>query len=106
MRPIQITGTVEAGSREGQPLAETAMAQDRAPTLQDTFLRHVQEHSVPLTVFLITGIRLQGYITHFDNYGVALTRDRQTQFVYKRVISTISPMIPIRLYAGADDVEP
>ena len=81
------------------------MPQDRAPSLQDTFLRHVQEHSVPLTVFLITGIKLQGYITHFDNYGVALTRDRQTQFVYKQVISTISPLVPIQLYSGSDEVE-
>ena len=80
------------------------MPQDRAPSLQDTFLRHVQENSVPLTVFLTSGIRLQGYITHFDNYGVALTRDHHTQFVYKRVISTINPMVPIRLYAGADEV--
>ena len=80
------------------------MAQDRAPNLQDTFLMHLQEHSVPVTVFLITGIRLQGYITRFDNYGVALTRDHHTQFVYKRVISTINPMVPIRLYAGADEV--
>ena len=68
------------------------MADGRTLTLQDTFLRHVQENSVPLTVFLITGIRLQGYITHFDNYGVALTRDHHTQFVYKQVISTISPL--------------
>jgi sRNA-binding regulator protein Hfq len=36
---------------------------------------------------------------------VALTRDHHTQFVYKRVISTISPMVPIRLYAGGDEVE-
>ena len=81
------------------------MPQDRAPSLQDTFLRHVQENSVPLTVFLITGIKLQGYITHFDNYGVALTRDRQTQFIYKQVISTISPLVPIQLYSGLDEVE-
>ena len=81
------------------------MPQDRTPSLQDTFLRHVQERSVPVTVFLINGIKLQGYITHFDNYGVALTRDHHTQFVYKRVISTISPLVPIRLYAGGDEVE-
>ena len=81
------------------------MPQDRTPSLQDTLLRHVQENSVPLTVFLTNGIKLQGYITHFDNYGVALTRDHQTQFVYKRVISTINLMVPIRLYAGGDEVE-
>jgi host factor-I protein len=81
------------------------MPQDGAPTLQDTFLRHVQEHSVPVTVFLVSGIKLQGYIKDFDTYGVALTRDQHTQFVYKRVISTISPLAPIRLYAGGDEAE-
>jgi len=81
------------------------MAQERAPSLQDTFLRHVQERSVPVTVFLVNGIKLQGYITRFDNYGVALTRDHQSQFVYKRVISTISPLVPIQLYAGRDEAE-
>ena len=81
------------------------MPQDRAPSLQDTFLTHVQENSVPLTVFLTNGIKLQGYITHFDNYGVALTRDHHTQFVYKQVISTISPLVPIQLYSGRDEAE-
>ena len=80
------------------------MPQDRTPSLQDTFLKHVQEQSVPVTVLLGNGIKLQGYITRFDTYGVALTRDHHTQFVYKRVISTIIPMVPIRLYAGGDEV--
>ena len=82
------------------------MAQDRSPSLQDTFLKHVQENSVPVTVFLVNGVKLQGYITHFDIYGIALTRDHETQFVYKRVISTINPLIPIRLYSGPEKVEP
>ncbi len=82
------------------------MPQDCAPSLQDTFLTHVQENSVPLTIFLTNGIKLQGYITQFDIYGVALTRDHHTQFVYKRVISTISPLVPIQLYSGPDEVEP
>ena len=78
------------------------MAQERALTLQDTFLKYVQERSVPVTVVLVNGIKLQGCITNFDNYGVALTRDHQSQFVYKRVISTISPLVPIQLY-GPDE---
>jgi host factor-I protein len=81
------------------------MAQERAPPLQDTFLKHVQEHGVPVTVFLMSGIRLQGYITRFDSYGVALTRDHQTQFVYKHVISWIHPLTPVQLYAGSNDIE-
>ena len=74
------------------------MGQERTLTLQDTFLKHVQEQSVPVTVFLINGIKLQGYITRFDKHGLALTRDDHSQFVYKRVISTISPVVPFQLY--------
>ena len=81
------------------------MAQERTLTLQDTFLKHVQEQSVPVTVFLINGIKLQGYITRFDNHSVFLTRDHQSQFVYKRVISTISPLVPIQLYSAPNEVE-
>ena len=81
------------------------MAQESAPFLQETFLKHVQEQSVPVTVFLINGIKLQGYITRFDNHGVFLTRDHQSQFVYKRVISTISPLVPIQLYSGPHEIE-
>ena len=81
------------------------MARERALTLQDAFLKHVQEHSVPITVFLVNGLKLQGYITRFDNYGVALTRDDQAQFVYKQAISTISPLVPIQLYSGPHGVE-
>jgi host factor-I protein len=46
-------------------------------------------------MFLVNGVKLQGYITHFDNFGMALTRDRHTRFVYKHAIATIHPMIAI-----------
>ena len=41
------------------------MAQDHTQALQDTFLRHVREHKVPVTVFLTNGVRLQGTVTAF-----------------------------------------
>ena len=46
------------------------MAQDRPQPLQDTFLKHVREHKVPVAVFLANGIRLQGTVTAFDSYSV------------------------------------
>ena len=73
------------------------MGRERAPNLQDSFLTHVQEHSVSLIVFLVNGVRLQGSITHFDKFGLSLTRDRQTQFVFKHAISTIDPLPAIQL---------
>jgi host factor-I protein len=80
------------------------MVQERALTLQDTFLTHVQEQSVPVTVFLVNGIKLQGYITRFDRFGLALTRDHHTQFIFKHAISTIDPMRPIQLYVEPKEV--
>ena len=55
------------------------MASDRSKNLQDVFLRYVQEKSVPVTIFLVNGVKLQGYIAHFDKFGVALTREQHTQ---------------------------
>ena len=68
------------------------MVQGTARSLQDTFLRHVQDQSVPVTVFLVNGVKLQGFITHFDRFGVSLTRDQHTQLLYKHAISAIYPL--------------
>ena len=73
------------------------MPQEPATSLQDTFLRHLRDHSVPVTIFLVNGVKLQGYVTHFDKFGVSLTRDHQTQFIYKHAISAINPLIDIHV---------
>ncbi len=77
------------------------MAQDRPQPLQDTFLTHVRQHKVPVTVFLANGIRLQGHVGAFDAYSVLLVRDGQAQVIYKHAISTILPSEPVR--AGWSD---
>ena len=69
---------------------------DLTQALQDTFLRHVREHKVPVTVFLTNGVRLQGHVGAFDTYSILLVRDRQAQVVYKHAISTILPSEPVR----------
>ncbi len=74
-----------------------ATVPDQSQNLQDMFLRHLLEESVPVTMFLVNGIKLQGYITHFDKFGVALTRDQHTQFVYKHAISAINPLTALQL---------
>ena len=81
------------------------MTQDHTHALQDTFLRHVREHKVPVTVFLANGIRLQGHVGAFDTYSVLLVRDRQAQVVYKHAISTIVPSEPVRT-RQSDEQEP
>ena len=73
------------------------MAADRQ-NLQDAFLNNVRKNKIPLTIFLINGVKLQGVITWFDNFCVLLRRDGQAQLVYKHAISTIMPGAPINLY--------
>lgn len=77
---------------------ELMMAQEKPQNLQDTFLNHVRKQKVPVTVFLVNGVKLQGVITWFDNFCVLLRRDGLSQLVYKHAISTIMPGAPISLF--------
>ncbi len=73
------------------------MPVERAENLQDAFLNHVRKNKVPLTIFLMNGVKLQGIVTWFDNFCVLLRRDGQSQLVYKHAISTIMPSSPVNL---------
>ena len=81
----------------------TAMAAERAQNLQDTFLNHVRKSKIPLTIFLVNGVKLQGVVTWFDNFCVLLRRDGHSQLVYKHAISTIMPGHPIQLFEGSEE---
>ena len=76
------------------------MAAERAQNLQDVFLNHVRKQKIPLTIFLINGVKLQGIVTWFDNFCVLLRRDGHSQLVYKHAISTIMPGAPVHLMDG------
>jgi host factor-I protein len=80
------------------------MAGDRAQNLQDTFLNHVRKNKIPLTIFLVNGVKLQGVVTWFDNFCVLLRRDGHSQLVNKHAISTIMPGSPVQLFDQTDDV--
>jgi host factor-I protein len=104
--PLAVTrGQVRKSARRDSEAIEkqgkTTMAADKQ-NLQDAFLNHVRKAKVPVTIFLINGVKLQGVITWFDNFCVLLRRDGQSQLVYKHAISTIMPGAPISLYEGED----
>jgi host factor-I protein len=65
---------------------------------KDTFLNYVRKSKVPVTVFLVNGVKLQGIVTWFDNFCLLLRRDGVSQLVYKHAISTIMPGGPISLF--------
>ncbi|MBY0423951.1 MAG: RNA chaperone Hfq [Parvularculaceae bacterium] len=78
---------------------------DKKQNLQDTFLNHVRKAKVPVTIFLVNGVKLQGVVTWFDNFCVLLKRDGQVQLVYKHAISTVMPSAAVTLWDHEEDPE-
>jgi host factor-I protein len=97
-RPVVLRTSSQA-NQEGET-KDKKMAADRAQNLQDAFLNHVRKNKVPLTIFLINGVKLQGVVSWFDNFCVLLRRDGHSQLVYKHAISTIMPNAPVHLMEG------
>ena len=64
---------------------------DKALSLQDQFLNSIRRSKVPVTIFLVKGVKLQGIVTWFDPFSLLLRRDGNAQLVYKHAISTIMP---------------
>lgn len=63
----------------------------RPISLQDHFLNSVRRAKLPVTIFLVKGVKLQGVVTWFDAFSVLLRREGTSQLVYKHSISTIMP---------------
>ncbi|MCB1668121.1 MAG: RNA chaperone Hfq [Porticoccaceae bacterium] len=64
--------------------------------LQDPFLNQLRKERVPVSIFLVNGIKLQGQVESFDQF-VVLLKNAVSQMVYKHAISTIVPSRPVRL---------
>src|SRR4051812_42949673 len=66
----------------------------RMLSLQDHFLNSLRRAKLPVTIFLVKGVKLQGQITWFDAFSLLLRREGASQLVYKHSISTIMPSEP------------
>ena len=66
----------------------------RTLSLQDHFLNSVRRAKLPVTIFLVKGVKLQGVITWFDAFSLLLRREGASQLVYKQSISTVMPAQP------------
>ena len=64
---------------------------------QDQFLNQTRKSRTLVTVFLMNGFQMRGYVTGFDAFSVVLTSDGKQMFVYKHAISTITPERPVPL---------
>ena len=68
----------------------------KGQSLQDPFLNTLRKERVPVSIFLVNGIKLQGQIESFDQF-VVLLRNSVSQMVYKHAISTVVPTRNIKL---------
>ena len=98
----------------GEPTVPAASATASSPgpassgkgqNLQDAFLNLLRKNKMPVTMFLVKGVKLQGIVTWFDNFSILLRRDGQSQLVYKHAISTIMPsaQIPVSQFQTSTD---
>ena len=67
--------------------------------LQDPFLNVLRKERVPVSIFLVNGIKLQGQVESFDQF-VVLLKNTVSQMVYKHAISTIVPSRAVKLPAS------
>lgn len=99
---------VEAAAPEKTKFAKapksSSAQQVKGANLQDVFLNFLRREKIPVTMFLVKGVKLQGVVTWFDNFSILLRRDGQSQLVYKHAISTIMPGQPVNadLFTSGD----
>ncbi len=60
-----------------------------AQNIQDTFLNTVRKDKSPITIYLVSGVKLTGRIRSFDKYSVLLENNAQEQLIFKHAISTV-----------------
>lgn len=78
----------------------------KGQSLQDPFLNALRREKIPVSIYLVNGIKLQGQVDSFDQF-VVLLKNNVSQMVYKHAISTIVPArnITTKLAVPNDDDE-
>lgn len=76
----------------------TLMPSEKSQNIQDVFLNHIRKAKIPVTVYLVNGVKLQGIVSCFDNFCLLLRRDGHTQLIYKHAVSTVMPGGPVQLF--------
>ncbi|WP_455217116.1 RNA chaperone Hfq [Kaarinaea lacus] len=73
----------------------------KGQSLQDPFLNALRKERIPVSIFLVNGIKLQGQIDSFDQF-VVLLKNSVSQMVYKHAISTVVPSRNVKLPASQE----
>ena len=73
------------------PIQEKELQMDTKPAqnIQDSFLNTARKDKTPITIYLLSGVKLTGRIRSFDKYSVVLESNNQEQLIFKHAISTV-----------------
>jgi host factor-I protein len=77
------------------------MSQQKGQALQDPFLNALRKEHIPVSIFLVNGIKLQGQIESFDQF-VVLLKNTVSQMIYKHAISTVVPSRAVKVSFDPD----
>lgn len=76
----------------------------KGQSLQDPFLNALRKERIPVSIYLVSGIKLQGQIESFDQF-VILLRNTVSQMIYKSAVSTVVPARNVKMPAMPGDEE-
>ncbi|HAU92233.1 MAG: RNA chaperone Hfq [Pseudomonadota bacterium] len=76
----------------------------KGQSLQDPFLNALRKERIPVSIYLVNGIKLQGQVESFDQF-VILLKNTVSQMVYKHAISTVVPSRAITMPSAQGDSE-
>jgi host factor-I protein len=86
----------KAGSDAGKGIKRRA-DMSKGQSLQEPFLNALRRERVPVSIYLVNGIKLQGQIESFDQF-VVLLKNSVSQMIYKHAISTVVPARNVRVF--------
>jgi host factor-I protein len=81
--------STEAIKSPKKKAGDRQMENKPAQNIQDTFLNTVRKDKTPITIYLVSGVKLTGKIRSFDKYSVLLENNSQEQLIFKHAISTV-----------------
>jgi host factor-I protein len=78
------------------------MAQNKGTALQDPFLNALRKERIPVSIYLVNGIKLQGQVESFDQFVIVL-RNTVNQMIYKHAVSTVVPSKAVHIDPEDDE---
>ena len=74
--------------------------------LQDAFLNQVRKEGISVTIYLVNGFQIRGFVKGFDNFTIILDSEGKQEMVYKHAVSTIIPLRPLPDFNNMERKEP